>query len=125
MSPSGEVIPYNYSIGYSAVKGMDVLGSFVSSCQKAEIKTGFYYTVVNNNWFNVDDGLVSKISYDTVTDVLICFLIIQIQNRTLAPGQVNITQETYNNIVLQQLGEIWSRYGTLNEIWFDGGLVSH
>lgn len=119
------MIPYNYSIGYSAVKGMDVLGSFVSSCQKAEIKTGFYYTVVNNNWFNVDDGLVSKISYDTVTDVLICFLIIQIQNRTLAPGQVNITQETYNNIVLQQLGEIWSRYGTLNEIWFDGGLVSH
>jgi len=36
---------------------------------------------------------------------------------------MNITQETYENIVLQQLREVWSRYGTLDEIWFDGGLV--
>jgi hypothetical protein len=48
---------------------------------------------------------------------------IQVQNRTLRPGQINITQETYNNISLQQLRELWTRYGTLDEIWFDGGLV--
>ncbi len=48
---------------------------------------------------------------------------IQIQNRTLKPGQLNITQQTYDDIVLQQLREIWTRYGTLDEVWFDGGLV--
>lgn len=48
----------------------------------------------------------------------------QVQNRPLKPGQMNVTQETYDQIVLQQLREIWTRYGTLDEIWFDGGSVS-
>ncbi|CAF3638879.1 unnamed protein product, partial [Rotaria sordida] len=104
LSPSGQIIPYNYSIDYSPMKGVDVLGNFVKSCEKKQIRTGFYYTVVSNNWLNVDSGLI--------------------QNRTLKPGQINITQETYNSIVLQQLREIWSRYGSLDEIWFDGGYTS-
>ncbi|CAF1121364.1 unnamed protein product [Rotaria sp. Silwood1] len=104
LSPSGQMIPYNYSINYSPMKGVDVLDNFVKSCEKKQIRTGFYYTVVDNNWLNVENGLV--------------------QNRTLQPGQVNITQETYDNIVLQQLREIWSRYGILDEIWFDGGYTS-
>jgi hypothetical protein len=48
---------------------------------------------------------------------------IQVQNRPLQPGQLNVTQETYDSIVLQQLREIWTRYGSLDEIWFDGGSV--
>jgi hypothetical protein len=48
---------------------------------------------------------------------------IKVQNRTLKPGQLNVTQETYDSIVLQQLRELWTKYGILNEIWFDGGLV--
>jgi hypothetical protein len=59
LSPSGEIIPYNYSINYSPVKGADVLGDFIQSCQKKQIKTGFYYTVVSNTWLNVDRGFVS------------------------------------------------------------------
>lgn len=43
------------------------------------------------------------------------------QNDTLKEGQLNITQETYDNIVLQQLRELWTNYGKLEEIWFDGG----
>ena len=34
---------------------------------------------------------------------------------------MNITQSTYEAIVLQQLREIWTNYGKLDEIWFDGG----
>ncbi len=55
--------------------------------------------------------------------MVICLFHTQVQNRTLQPGQLNITQETYENLVLQQLREIWTRYGTLDEIWFDGGSV--
>jgi len=36
-----------------------------------------------------------------------------------AGGKVNQTQ--YADIVMQQLTELWSQYGDLAEIWFDGG----
>ena len=60
VNPSGRIIPYTYSIDYSSMKGRDVLGEFIASCKKKQIRTGFYYTVVNNNWFDVDRGYVSS-----------------------------------------------------------------
>ncbi|CAF1178087.1 unnamed protein product [Adineta steineri] len=101
LNPSGKIVPYNYAIDYSPMEGRDVLEEFINSCEKKHIRTGFYYTVVANNYLNVQDGFV--------------------QNNTLQPGQLNVIQETYNNIVLQQLRELWTKYGTLKEIWFDGG----
>ena len=59
LSPSGEIISYNYSIDYSPMKGVDVLGEFVTSCKKKQIRTGFYYSVVSNNYLNVQNGFVS------------------------------------------------------------------
>ena len=59
LSPSGQIIPYNYSINFSPVNGSDVLGQFVQSCRAHDIKTGFYYTVVSNTWLNVESGYVS------------------------------------------------------------------
>ncbi|CAF4400930.1 unnamed protein product [Rotaria sp. Silwood2] len=104
LNPSGEMISYNYTVDYSPVKDINVLDDFIKSCEKKQIRTGFYYTVVTNNWLNVDNGFV--------------------QNRTLKPGQLNVTQKTYDNIVLQQLRELWTNYGTLDEIWFDGGYTT-
>ena len=51
-------------------------------------------------------------------------MFIKVQNLTLKAGQLNITQQTYDNIALQQLRELWTKYSTLDEIWFDGGFVS-
>ena len=121
LSPFGKIIAYNYTVDYSPVKGVDVLDEFIKSCEKRQIKTGFYYTVVTNNWLNVESGFVSD--YYQLSFIDSSVLDIQVQNRTLKSGQLNIIQETYDAIVLQQLREIWTRYGTLNEIWFDGGLV--
>ncbi len=123
LSPSGQIIPYNYSIDYSPMKGVDVLGDFIKSCEKKKIKTGFYYTVATNNWFNVESGLVSLAFTRVFCNIIIDLFNIKVRNRTLQPGQVNITQETYDSLVLQQLREIWTRYGTLDEVWFDGGSV--
>ncbi|CAF1259137.1 unnamed protein product [Rotaria magnacalcarata] len=104
LSPSGRIIPYNYTVDYSPVKGVNVLDNFVKSCNKQNIRHGFYYTVVNNDYLNVKQGLV--------------------QNTTLKKGQLNITQQTYDSIVLQQLRELWTNYGKLDEIWFDGGYTA-
>lgn len=60
LSPSGAVIPYNYTVDYSPVKGVDVLKEFTKSCQQRQIRTGFYYSVVNNDYLNIKDGLVSE-----------------------------------------------------------------
>lgn len=59
VNPSGEIVPYNYTVQYSPLNGTDVLGEFVQSCEKRQIKTGFYYSVVSNNYLNVDNGYVS------------------------------------------------------------------
>jgi alpha-L-fucosidase len=101
LNPSGQIVPYNYTVEYSPLKGIDVLGEFVNSCEKKQIKTGFYYSVVSNSYLHVDNGFVL--------------------NTTLQPGQLNVTQATYDSVVLQQVRELWTNYGPLNEIWFDGG----
>ena len=98
---SNETIPYNYSITSSPKSGTDLVGNFMQSCRKAEIRTGLYYSVVWNNWLNVQGTTV--------------------QPGPVAPGQVAISQATYEAIVLKQLEEIWSNYDPLLEIWFDGG----
>ena len=99
----GTAHAYNYSVQYSPVSGMDVAGSFIASCQKADIATGFYYSVVNNNWMNVDGGLVQNDSSSL---------------------QVDVTQATYEQVVYDQVSELWSQYGELSEIWFDGGILA-
>ncbi|CAF1220083.1 unnamed protein product [Rotaria sordida] len=98
---TNETITYNYSILYSPRADIDLVGSFIDSCRKAEIKTGLYYSLVWNNWLNVQDT--------------------RVQPGPLAPGQMPINQQTYESIVLQQLEELWVNYGELLEIWFDGG----
>ncbi|CAF3445513.1 unnamed protein product [Rotaria sp. Silwood1] len=98
---TNETIAYNYSILYSPKSGIDLVRSFMHSCRKAKIRTGLYYSVVWNNWLNVQDT--------------------RVQPGPLAPGQMSINQQTYESIVLQQLEELWVNYGKLLEIWFDGG----
>ena len=80
----------------------DIIASFAASCASVGVKLGVYYSVVSNEYLNVEQGKVRNAS-------------------TLAQGQVSITQDEYNDIVVQQLTELWSNYGDLAEIWFDGG----
>lgn len=70
INPSGEIIPYNYTVDYSPVKGIDVLDEFIKSCNKGNIHTGFYYTVATNNWFNVEGGQVSS-STKVLSDLML------------------------------------------------------
>jgi len=91
---------HDYSVKSSPWRGGkgDIVCDFVKSCEKFGIRPGLYYSVSCNGLLGVDD-----------------------------PGRVvggnPAKQKEYNVIVERQLTELWTRYGKLFEIWFDGGAL--
>lgn len=90
-----------YSVANSPYKGGkgDIVAEFVASCRKYGLKPGLYASTTANGYLWVNN-----------------------------PGRVQkgspITQEAYNKVVETQLTELWTNYGELFEIWFDGGVLS-
>jgi alpha-L-fucosidase len=76
----------------------DLVRDFVNSCKKYGVKPGIYASSSANGYFKVDN-----------------------------PGFVvtgdSLAQMEYNKVVETQLTELWSNYGDLFEIWFDGGVL--
>ena len=93
---------YTFSTMYASFRGggYDIVKDFVQSCRKAGIKPGIYYSLNQNYYLNSRYGVVL--------------------NTTLVPGQEKVSQEQYGKIVLAQMKQLWSNYGQLAEIWFDG-----
>lgn len=76
----------------------DIVGDFIQSCRKYGVRPGLYYSVSANAHFGVDNpGLVKS-------------------------GDAE-EQRRYNDMVIRQVTELWSNYGELFEIWFDGGTL--
>ena len=77
----------------------DIVADFIASCKKYGIKPGFYASTSTNGYYRVDN-----------------------------PGVVQpdgpYTQADYNAMVEKQLTELWSNYGDLFEVWFDGGVLA-
>ena len=94
---------YKYSTKYSPFRGggYDVVKAFIASCKSHNVLPGIYYSLNQNYYLNVGGG--------------------KILNTPLVPGQGNVTQELYGKIVLAQVRELWTNYGSLAELWFDGG----
>lgn len=63
LNPSSKIVPYNYTVDYSPMKDRDVLDELIKSCEKKQIRTGFYYTVVFNEYLNVQNGFVSYTNF--------------------------------------------------------------
>ncbi len=76
----------------------DIVGDFIKSCKKFGIKPGLYYSVACNGYFCVDNP------------------------GTVLSGDED-EQKAYNEMVIKQLTELWTHYGDLFEIWFDGGAL--
>lgn len=77
----------------------DIVRDFVESCKKYGIKPAIYASTSANGLYWVDNPGVVQ------------------------PGGP-YTQEEYVAVVEKQLTELWSNYGDLFEIWFDGGVLS-
>lgn len=88
-----------YSIAASPWKNGqgDVVADFIASCKKYGVKPGLYYSAQANGYLGITaEGL-----------------------RAADQAQ----KDAYSAVVLQQLRELWSNYGPLFEIWFDGGVL--
>lgn len=76
----------------------DIVKDFMASCKKYGLKPGIYASTTANGFLKVDN-----------------------------PGKVVSgdpeEQKRYNEIVEMQLTELWSEYGDLFEVWFDGGVL--
>lgn len=76
----------------------DIVKDFMASCKKYGLKPGIYASTTANGYLKVDN-----------------------------PGKVVShnpeEQKRYNEIVKMQLTELWSEYGKLFEVWFDGGVL--
>ncbi len=84
------------SLAWKDGKG-DIVGDFIKACQKYGLKPGLYYSVNANGYYNISDW--DKHDYH-------------------APYY----QEYLRNVEAQ-ITELWSEYGALFEIWFDGGVL--
>ena len=77
----------------------DIVSDFIGSCEKYGMRPGIYYHTGYNAYCQVDN-----------------------------PGKVLSgdpeEQKRYNSTVIQQVTELWTNYGELFEIWFDGGILS-
>lgn len=95
---------YGYGLKQSPWRGGkgDVVGDFVASARRYGLKPGLYASVSANAWLEVDNpGLVNR-----------------------GKGGDDEAQRRYARICEGMARELWSRYGDLFEIWFDGGALS-
>lgn len=88
---------HGYSVAATPWRGGrgDVVRDFIASCRKFGIRPGLYYNTNLNTYLGAFPG--------GITD----------------SGK----RREYNRIVLEQLTELWTAYGGLSEIWFDGGVA--
>ena len=89
---------YGYGVHTCPWKGGkgDIVGDFVASCRKFGLTPGLYYSVGANDFLSVHDHR----TYQGAT----------------------ITWEEYKRLAMITLRELFTRYGDLGEIWFDGGM---
>ena len=75
----------------------DIVGEFIAACKKYGLLPGLYYHPTCNGYYGIDNG----IQYDYKGEMY----------------------QSYVRCVERQIEELWSRYGELFEIWFDGGTI--
>jgi len=89
---------YDYSVAHTTWRNGsgDVVRDFIASCRKFGVRPGIYYNTNLNTYLGA------------------------------GPQGVNgpVRRDSYNRTVLDQLTELWTGYGGLSEIWFDGGVIA-
>ncbi|MBE6724631.1 MAG: hypothetical protein E7576_05460 [Ruminococcaceae bacterium] len=89
----------DFSIAHTDWKGGggDICRAFVEACREYGLRPGFYYSTGCNGYYNINDNW----KWDYLSDYY----------------------QAYVKNVEAQVTELWSEYGDLFEIWFDGGII--
>lgn len=77
----------------------DVFRDFLASCKKFGIKPGVYYSTGCNGYYDINDDLNGEEFWQSDK------------------------YKAYVKHVEAQVKELWSEYGEMFEIWFDGGII--
>lgn len=90
---------HKYSVKHSPFKNGtgDIVADFFASCKKYGLRPGLYCSLQCNSYYDVE---------------LPC------HHRSGDPKK----QQEYYEMCMKQLTELWTRYGDIFEIWFDGGV---
>lgn len=75
----------------------DICREFIDACRKYGIRPGFYYSTGCNGYYDINDDVKQDYFSPKYRD--------------------------YVRHVENQVKELWSEYGELFEIWFDGGII--
>ena len=89
----------DFSIAHTRWRGGggDICREFVDACRRYGLKPGFYYSTGCNGYYNINDDLPQDYRSPAYRE--------------------------YVKNVEAQVTELWTRYGDLFEIWFDGGVI--
>ena len=92
---------YDQTVRESGYAGGDLIAQFVASCRKYGIRPAMYYIAATNAYCSVQHGAVAPTGNSSA-------------------GGACGNQSDYEKLVLAQLAELWTRYGSFAELWFDG-----
>ena len=89
----------DFSIAHTGWRGGggDIVREFIAACEKYGMKPGLYYSTGCNGYYNIND----EKKWDYKSDYY----------------------QQYVRNVERQVTELWTEYGDLFEIWFDGGII--
>lgn len=118
---------HSYSVASSPWRNGqgDIVADFIRSCEKYGLRPGIYASASCNACLRVDNP--GKVLVDDPVFLKQYSASIEMQGRVGQPGggiwAGPDAQKKYNAVVETQLTELWSNYGKLFEIWFDGGVL--
>ncbi len=99
----------------------DILKSLSASCKKYGLKLGIYLSPADLYQMESPDGLYGNLSKKTERTIPR-----EIQGRPFAnKTKFKFVVDDYNEYFLNQLFELLTEYGPINEVWFDGAHPKH